>query len=209
MQERVSHDTKVVNNSEIPNKYMKISKEQIKKITEHCSTEGHEVRFRDIAYCVLKDVFSDAVLAYKAIFDADASYIVISNYDKSAKTKAVKKYMTENNLLGHKIISSTTLPTEADITFEANKAELVKMLEDVDRAFDDGLIDYKDAAKLKVDIRTKLNDKFSVSEDSGAQVIFVQPKFNHICQHTQKECWLQTKEYAMEHWGLIEKPITE
>lgn len=188
---------------------MAISKEQVKKITEQCLNEGHEVRFRDIAYCVLRDVFGDAILAYKAIFDADASDIIAGNYDKSAKTQVIKKYMTENNLLGHKITSSTTLPTEADITFEANKAELVKMLEDVDRAFDDGLIDYKDAAKLKVDIRTKLNDKFSVSEDASAQMIVVQPKFNHICQHTQKECYLQTKEFAMQHWNLIEKPTVE
>ena len=188
---------------------MKISKELLKKITDHCSQEGFEVRFRDIAYCVLKDIFDDAVLAYKAIFDADASDIVIGNYDKSAKTKTIKKYISDHNILIPKSTLLERIPTETDITFAENKAELIKMLDDVDEKLKMGIIEYKDAAKLKVDIRTKLNDKFAVSEDASAQMIVVQPKFNHVCTHTQKECWLQTKEFAMEHWGLVEKPKNE
>lgn len=188
---------------------MAISKEQVKKITEQCLNEGHEVRFRDIAYCVLRDVFGDAVLAYKAIFDADASDIIAGNYDKSAKTIAIRKYMADHNMLMSKAMLLDRIPTETDITFAENKAELIKMLDDVDEKLEMGIIEYKDAAKLKVDIRTKLNDKFSVSEDASAQMIVVQPKFNHICQHTQKECYLQTKEFAMQHWNLIEKPTVE
>lgn len=187
---------------------MGISKEQIKKLQEECAKSGHDVRFRDIAFCALKEIFNDSVLAYKAIFDADASDIIIGNYDKSEKTKAIKKYFSENNLFGRDQTVSA-IPTENDITFTENKAELVKMLADVEQKYQDGEIEYKDATKLKVDIRTKLNDKFAVSDDSVAQMIFVQPKFNTVCPHTQRECWIQTKEYAMEHWDLVEKPKDE
>lgn len=187
----------------------KISKEQIKNLQEECSKDGHDVRFRDIAYCVLKETFNDAVLSYKAIFETDASDIVVGNYDKSAKTIAIRKYMSDHNMLASKAMLLDRIPTETDITFAENKAELIKMLDDVDKKLEDGVIEYKDAAKLKVDIRTKLNDKFAVSEGASAQMIFVQPKFNTVCPHTQKECWLQTKEYAMEHWGLIERPNKE
>ena len=187
----------------------KISKDQIKNLQEECSKNGHDVRFRDIAYCVLKETFNDAVLSYKAIFETDASDIVVGNYDKSAKTIAIRKYMADHNMLTSKSILLDQIPTETDITFAENKAELIKMLDDVDKKLEDGVIEYKDAAKLKVDIRTKLNDKFAVSEDASAQMIIVQPKFNHICKHTQKECWLQTKEFAMEHWGLMERPASE
>lgn len=183
---------------------MVISNENIKKIGEYCSVQGHDVRFRDIAYSVLRAIFNDAVLPYRAIFDAEASDIVIKNYDKSEKTKAIASYIKEHNLLGRETTSRQI--TEHDITFEENKAELVKMLAEVAEKQDNGEIDYIAASKLKVDIRTKLNDKFAVSENSNQQMIVVQPKFNHICPHTQKECWIQTKEYAMEHWGLIEKP---
>ena len=187
---------------------MEISKEQIKKLQEECAKNGHDVRFRDIAYCALKIIFNDSVLAYKAIFDADASDIIISNYEKSEKTKAIKKYFADNNLF-RQSQSTIAIPTENDITFAENKAELVKMLADVEDKYQAGEIEYKDATKLKVDIRTKLNDKFAVSDDTVAQMIFVQPKFNTVCPHTQRECWIQTKEYAIEHWGLVEKPKTE
>ena len=179
---------------------MKISKDQVRKIQEVCLQDGHDVRFRDVAYCTLKNIFDDPVLAYKAIFETDASDIIIGNYNKSAKVKAIEKYIAEHRLLGGKATLLEGVPTETDITFAENKAELIKMLDDVDEKLEMGIIEYKDAAKLKVDIRTKLNDKFAVSEDSAAQIIFVQPKFNTDCPHTQKECWLQTKEYAMEHW---------
>ena len=59
--------------------------------------------------------------------------------------------------------------------------------------------------KTEADLRVKLNDKFGASEKAEDQYIVVQTKFNHICQWTNRECWLQTKEYAKEHWNLIEK----
>ena len=165
---------------------------------------GHDIKARDVAFCVLRDVFGDDEVAYKMIYEIDASTSKMSSYYKSDKIKYLKaeigsKYLNTDNS------SQRELITAEDISFEENKAELVKMLAEVDSRYECGEIDYKDAAKLKVDIRTKLNDKFSVSDGTTSQVVFVRPKFNHICEKTGTECWLQTKEFAMEHWGLIEK----
>ena len=60
--------------------------------------------------------------------------------------------------------------------------------------------------KTEADIRVKLNDKFGASEKTSEQYVVVQPKCNHICEITHRECWLQTKEYAKEHWHLIDDP---
>lgn len=71
---------------------------------------------------------------------------------------------------------------------------------------ENGELDAKDFIKLDIEIRTKLNDKFAVSEKQDEQRIIVETKFNTICPHTHRECWVQTKEYAMQHWNLIENP---
>lgn len=185
----------------------KISTSSLKKIRDDGMMLGHDIKARDVAFCVLRDVFSDDEIAYKMIYDIEATPAKVSSYCRSDKMKYLKiemnsKYLSSDNAASRAII------TAEDISFEENKAELVKMLAEVDSRYENGEIDYKDAAKLKVDIRTKLNDKFSVSDDSTSQVVFVRPKFNHICEKTGKECWLQTKEFAMEHWGLVESANT-
>lgn len=185
----------------------KISSYELKKIREDGMMLGHDIKARDVAFCILQNVFSDDEIAYKMIYEIDASSSKMSSYYKSDKIKYLKNEIN-NKYLKADNVSHRQLITAEDISFEENKAELVKMLAEVDSRYECGEIDYKDAAKLKVDIRTKLNDKFSVSDDTTSQVVFVRPKFNHICQKTGTECWLQTKEFAMEHWGLIEKQDT-
>lgn len=185
----------------------KISTYDLKKIRDDGMMLGHDIKARDVAFCVLRDVFSDDEIAYKMIYEIDASSSKMSSYYKSDKIKYLKAEINAK-YLNSEHTTQRALITAEDISFEENKAELVKMLAEVDARYENGEIDYKDAAKLKVDIRTKLNDKFSVSDDTTSQVVFVRPKFNHICDKTGTECWLQTKEFAMEHWGLIDKPDT-
>lgn len=186
----------------------KISGSELKKIRQDGFSEGHDIKARDVAFCILRDVFSSDDIAYKMVFEVDASPSTISTYTRSNKMKYLKELVSERYLDKNPQFECHSIPTMDDITFEENKAELVKMLAEVDRRYDDGEIDYKDAAKLKVEIRTKLNDKFSVKDETSSQVVFVRPKFNHICETTGKECWVQTKEFAMEHWGLIEDKTT-
>lgn len=179
---------------------MKISDEKMARLQELAVLENINLRFRDIAYCILLDNFGDHLLSYRLIFNSDTDSA--DEYDNSKEVKFLKKHMEELGICGSRFKASGHM----DISFEENKAEMIEMLKEIDEAVEAGELDKKDATRFKIDIRTKLNDRFKVSEDTRSQIVYVQPKFNHICPHTQKECWVQTKEYAMEHWGLIEKP---
>lgn len=99
------------------------------------------------------------------------------------------------------------------MTFEENRAGIEQQIREIreliGQATEAEPRDLKTLAtlqKTEADLRSKLNDKFGASEKSEEQYILVQPKYNHICQHTRRECFLQTKEYAMEHWHLIPDP---
>lgn len=190
-----------------------LKKTDFVKIISDCKESGYEVKVRDVMFCLLKNVVEDSDVIYNSLFGQvdDAKYI--TNYEKSKPIKFLDKYVKANYNNNTKQTNTNTDNSkkkkinEEDISFEENKAELIKMLKDIDDAVTDGLIEVKDAMKMKVDIRTKLNDKFGASEKSDEQrIVVVPPKFNHICEKTRTECWLQTKEFAMEYWGLIEDP---
>lgn len=188
-----------------------LKKSDFVKIISDCKESGYEVKVRDVMFCLLKNMVEDSAVIYNSLFGQvdDAKYI--TNYEKSKPIKFLDKYVKanykEDNTSKQTDNTKKKKINEEDISFEENKAELIKMLKDIDDAVADGLIEVKDAMKMKVDIRTKLNDKFGASEKSDEQrIVVVPPKFNHICEKTRTECWLQTKEYAMEHWGLIEDP---
>lgn len=71
---------------------------------------------------------------------------------------------------------------------------------------DEKKIEPKDGMKMMTDIRLKLNDKFNIKEAQVEQRIIVQPKFNHICETTRKECWLMTEDWAKRKYHLIKDP---
>ena len=96
---------------------------------------------------------------------------------------------------------------EGMITKEENKAELIKMLDDIDDALQKKQIAFKDAMSLKRDIRVKLNDKFEMEESTKEKRIIIVPqKHDYVCPHTNRECSkMPSKEACMEYYGLIEK----
>ena len=56
----------------------------------------------------------------------------------------------------------------------------------------------------KDDISVKLNDKFSVSEEVKEQLIYVNAKYNAICE-CGRELYIPTKEDLMKEYNLVEK----
>lgn len=189
---------------------MKIGLVEITKLIEDCKAVGFDVKMGDIIYALCVDDFKDKSIPYKTLFDKNATDKEIRAYNRHKYTKFLKKYIDTNLLQKEDILNDTeekdVTQKYADMTFEENKDAMIKMIDELKIALDEGKIEYKDYAKMVTDLRTKLNDKFSVTEKQDDQRIIVYAKFNHICEWTHKECYLQTKEYAMKHWGLIEDP---
>lgn len=184
---------------------MAVTLEDITKIIEDGKKMKHEISVRDIAYVLLLRSFKEKNIAYASLFGKDFTSDVLDKYDKSPKMRYLRKYMKSNYASKEDAGSKANVSYE-DITFEENKEQLIKNLAKIKEMNENGELDAKDFIKLDIEIRTKLNDKFSVSEKQDEQRIIVETKFNTICPHTHRECWVQTKEYAMEHWDLIENP---
>ena len=93
-----------------------------------------------------------------------------------------------------------------DITFEENKAYMLKLKAKTEKAMEDGEIDKKDALKILADISTKLNDKFGAKEEIKDQIVQISPKYDYICPRCQTEVSRRpmTKEEAMKEFNLIE-----
>lgn len=179
-----------------------ILEKDILNIIKTAKTDGYDVLVRDIAYIIVSNVIENKELVYATMFGREDTPANAAKYEKSKKTTYLRNkladYLDDN-------AESSDKPTHQDISFEENKDALIKMLKKINRMASTGKIDAKDAVKLETDIRIKLNDKFDVSTNKVEKRVMVNAKFNHICEITRKECWLQTKEFAMEHWGLVEK----
>ena len=194
-----------------------MKEDYIKKITDEAAKRGHEVRIRDVAYALLRYKFN-AQMAYMVVFGVSQNENDVETYEKSESTKylirAVAKdiepKVEKNNNAELAELLSQKKPVEksedGDITFEENKAAMVELIQRTENALADGSIDTDKGLKIIADLRVKLNDKFEVADKEVQQYVVVQPKFSHICEWTRRECWLQTKEYAMEHWHLIPDP---
>lgn len=191
---------------------MKIGIEEIKKIVSDGKTMGYSLRTADIFYIFAVQIFNEKIL-YEQLFGG-GSEEEITSYNSSDKIKFLKKYINSNypsiysgkNEQPNRGRQKKTSTEHEDITFEENKAYMLKLKKETEEAITNGEIEKKDGLKILADLSVKLNDKFAVSEKQDEQRIIVYPKFNTICERTKSECWLQTKEFAMQHWGLIEDP---
>jgi len=191
---------------------MKIGIEEIKKIVSDGKTMGYSLRTADIFYIFAVQIFNEKIL-YEQLFGGDSEE-EITSYNSSDKLKFLKKYINSNypsiysgkNEQPNRVRQKKTSTEHEDITFEENKAYMLKLKKETEEAITNGEIEKKDGLKILADLSVKLNDKFAVSEKQDEQRIIVYPKFSTICETTRRECWLQTKEFAMQHWGLIEDP---
>lgn len=197
---------------------------KLEKIIEEAKKRNYEVRVRDVGYAVLAVGLGDEVLAHKLIFGDDGNE---KTYRELPHIKFLVSYVNAEELKKNESKEAEDIArlitqskgkkksdTDGSMTFEENREgietqlrEIVELKKEAMESVDGA--DLKTLAllqKTEADLRVKLNDKFGAAEKTAEQYIIVQPKFNHICEHTRRECWLQTKEFAMEHWHLIEDP---
>lgn len=203
-----------------------MNKDRIKRITEDAKKRGYEVRIRDIFYASSIATLGDENIAYTVVFGTPQTDHDVADYnslesvkylirwfEKDLAPKEIEKERPEDVIKNLKKKSNDA--EDGSMSFEENRAGIEKQIAEVlelkKQLLDANGIcsDLKTMAmlqKTEMDARAKLNDKFGASEKSSEQYIIVQPKFNHICSHTNRECWLQTRQFAMEHWHLIPDP---
>lgn len=203
---------------------------KIKEIVDKAAKRGHDVTIRDIAYALMRVRFDDKLIAYTVIKGAaPANDSDVDAFDELDRIQYLIRFFTKEQTENTKsetsrleLINALTRRGEESsddsMTFEENRAgieaQIKEVLELKKQLYDeDGrCIDVKAMAtlqKTEIDARAKLNDKFGAAEKSKQQYVIVQPKFTHICEYTRKECWLQTRDFAMQHWHLIEDPNWE
>lgn len=177
-----------------------MDKKDIQKIIDKYQSKGTEIKLRDIAFAILSN-FIPEEYSYAVTFSPVATTQEVAKYKDLDYIKNLRKDIST------KINSAPKKKHDANfkgVTFEENREELINLLNELQDAKIKGKIDAKDAIKIEADIRTKLNDKFGASEKVETNHVIVNTKFNHICDWTHKECFLQTKEYAMSQWNLVD-----
>lgn len=196
---------------------MAMTVDEIKDIIKESRLAGHDVKMKDVAYIIVRTVIDDRAVAYRSVFDAAESEDSVKQYEMQPGIKflknRLKKYISPK---AQKSAASATKVQDTsakdinskykDITFEENKEAMLELIDEIQEGMRNKEIDVAVGLKMQTDIRTKLQDKFEVSNKKDEHRIVVNTKFNHICEWTRKECFLQTKEYAMKQWGLIEDP---
>lgn len=180
---------------------MVLTNEQINEIITKCAKASRDVRIRDISYIMLCHYYEDKAIAYKCIFGDDGNF---NEYNTSEDIKFLKDYMDKNIFPLFERLTQTKKKSEDDITFEENKAYMLKLKKETEDAMANGDIDKKDGLKILADISVKLNDKFSVNDNTQEQLIFVNTKYNSLCE-CGRELYIPTKEDLMKEYNLIEK----
>ena len=158
------------------------------------SEKGFAISVRDISYILLCRSYEDDIVAYKSLF-GDSSETEITYYKQSMPIVELGKLMADS--LGWN--------GKDDITFEENKAYMLKLKADTEKAIEDGDIEKKDGLKILTDISTKLNDKFGAKDNNTEQIVFVDCKFNDVCGKCGAELYIPTKEDLMKKYNLVEK----
>lgn len=130
----------------------------IKNILDSISADEPTAGVKDIAFVILSKEFGSVLLAYKTLFDKDADENTADIYDNSSKVIKIRELVSELTNRERKVLDDAS-----SVTFEQNREEMIKMLDEIDRLLKNGELEAKDAIKMKTDIRTKLNDKFSVT----------------------------------------------
>lgn len=180
---------------------MVLTNEQINGIITKCEESSHDVRIRDISYIMLCHFYEDRHIAYKCIFGDEGSF---SDYKTKESIVFLESYMNTNVFPMFEKTTKAKKKSEDDITFEENKAYMLKLKRETEDAIARGEIEKKDGLKILTDISTKLNDKFQVQNEVQEQMVIVNTKYNTICD-CGRELYIPTKEDLMKQYNLIEK----
>lgn len=185
-----------------------ITNEQIRQTINDCTKAGHAVGMRDVSYVLLCKHYEDKATAYRILFglDADFNADYAATYDQTASMNYLCDYIEFNLNDGEqKKKKKKKISDDDDISFEENKAEIIRLIKQTQEELAKGNIEAKDALKIEADLRVKLNDKFGASEQIQDQVVHVFTKYNSICSSCGREIYIPTKEDLMEKYGLIEE----
>lgn len=182
-----------------------LSNDDIKDIIEDCEKHNRMVSTRDIAYALLCMSVEDSRVAYRCVFGSDASFDIDLHgvYDSSDAITYLKQYMpyAVDRSNGRKVSKSD----KSDISFDENKAYMLKLKAETEQAMADGEIDKKDGLMILKDIAVKLNDKFNISDTANNNTIIVNKKFNAICARCGSEIYIPTKQDLMDKYNLVDK----
>jgi hypothetical protein len=179
---------------------MELTIEKVGEILTAASTHGANLKVRDIAYVLLRRYFDDRSHAWRVCFtDADYDEKTIDAYEEGTGYQYLKEVLMEVRDRGG-------LLYDEDITFEENKAYMLKLKRDTEIAMEAGELEKKDGLKILSDLSVKLNDKFSVQNEVKDQMVIVEHKYNDICPYCQHEVASKpmTKEEAMATYNLKE-----
>lgn len=173
---------------------------------------------RDISYVYLCRMFDDCKVVYKLLYGINASDDEAERYANRPQTKILIDYINSNYPIEEKqiekkpeIFKKKKIDNDEDsITFDENRKGMEADIRAIEKLIKDSgnSLDTKELSsliKIKADLRVKLNDKFGAGEKNEEQYIIVEPKFNYICPHTSKECYVYTKEDLMKKYNLVER----
>lgn len=191
----------------------KINIEDFNKILADAKKMGYNLRMSDIFYTFGLQRFDSSKIVYSVLFGKGSSQDDVDYYDESNKIKFLKKYINANYPPDDVGQPKRGKPKKAgesheDITFEENKAYMLKLKKETEEAIKKGEIEKKDGLKILADLSVKLNDKFAVSEKQDEQRIIVYKKYNDICA-CGREIYRPTKndiiEELKEEYDLVPK----
>lgn len=96
---------------------------------------------------------------------------------------------------------------EPSLTKEENMSALLSQIEEIEEAYSNGKISFKDKSAQISAIRFRIQDKFNIAESQDERRIIVVPqKHDMICPYTHRECTkMPSKQACMDYYGLIEK----
>ena len=177
---------------------MELTIEKVGEILTNASSQGANLKVRDIAYVLLRRYFDDRSYAWRVCFtDADYDDKTIDAYEEGIGYQFLREVLAEVRDRGG-------LLYDEDITFEENKAYMLKLKRDTEMAMEAGDLEKKDGLKILSDLSVKLNDKFSVQAEVKDQMVIVEHKYNDICPYCQHEVASKpmTKEEAMKEYNL-------
>lgn len=188
---------------------MKITIDDINKIIADCKGIGYNVRMSDIAYAMLAKDFKDITIPYTIFYGKGTSESDIKKFDRSKNMKFLKKYIQTNFEDKDKEKVEKHDESNIDLTFEENKGAMIKMIDDLEKALNEGKIEYKEYSDRVTKLRIALNDKFKVAEEQNEQRIIVYSKYDAICPYCHHEVKSKPAEEAIreikEKYDLVPK----
>lgn len=199
-------------------------KDKKQRIFDEATKRGYSVTVRNIAYALMRVYFKDPLAAYTVIMggtpDKDSD---VDAYDSMPQVQFLVEWIKKDisskkrKTDAEDIITASSVDVQDDggISQAENRAgieqQIKETLELKEQLYDkDGkCTDVKTMTNIQTTLarlRQMLNDKFGGNDDRSSERIVVHARFNHICEWTGRECFLQTKECAKEKWHLIDDP---